>query len=156
MMQPSNSSQFVEQLIRDAVADLGLFAGRALEAFGFEGPHLRIALTPEQDGFLAGYLHGLVVRTLGFGEQVMDADVQRAADGLHRALFGVLDIGGRMRHAALVAEGIDGFRNPQVYLGYCAGHQDALRLLQQPDYRSTLRNALADLGQPGQVAASWN
>ena len=63
---------------------------------------------------------------------------------------------GRMRHASLVGEGLDHFRNPQVYLGYAAGHQDARRHLQRPDFRSTLGTALANLGRPGSVAASWN
>ena len=155
-MQASNSSPFVERLIRDAVADLRLLVGLALEQNGFEGPHTRIALTPDQEAFLAGYLHGAVVRTIGFGEQITDDDVERAADGLHRALFGSFDIAGQMRHATLVTEGVDAFRNPQVYLGYCAGHQDALRRLQDAGHRSSLGKALADLGRPGQVAANWN
>ena len=155
-MQAPNSSLFVERLLRDAVAELGRFVGLALEENGFDGPHTRIALTPEQDAFLAGYLHGAVVRTVGFGEQITDDDVERASAGLHRALFGTFDVAGRMRHATLVTEGVDAFRNPQVYLGYCAGHQDALRRLQNADHRSSLGNALADLGRSGQVAASWN
>jgi hypothetical protein len=155
-MQGSNSSLFIEQLIREVVRDLGAFAGRALEQVGYGGPHQRIALTAEQDAFLAGYLHGAVVRMLGFGEQVTDRDVERAAADLHRRLFGAFEMDGRMRHASLVREGVDHFRNPQVYLGYSAGHQDALRLLQCSDYRSTLGPALANLGRPGTVASVWN
>ena len=155
-MQDSSSSLFVEQLIRDVVCDLGAFAGRALERVGHHGSHQRLALTAEQDAFLAGYLHGAVVRMLGFGEQITDTDVQRAADRLHRALFGAFELEGRMRHASLVREGIDCLRNPQVYLGYSAGHQDALRLLQHPGFRSTLGTALAHLGRPGSVATDWN
>ena len=156
-MQASHSpSLFVEQLIRDTVCDLGLFVGSALDQVGHDGPHMQVAWASVQEAFLAGYLHGAVVRMLGFGEQITDADVERASDGLHRSLFGLFDLGGRMRHASLVAEGVDAFRNPQVYLGYCAGHQDVMRLLQQPAYRSTLGKALADLGRPGSVAASWN
>jgi len=144
---PRKSPEYVETMLREAVAHVEACIRAPLEDMGYAGPESRLELTDGQHDFLAGYIYGGLERLLELGELEDREDVEMAANRLYAKLLGPFDTEDlRTWHMWVVREALVHMQRPHALLGYCAGRGDVVDRLRTRDFRASLGPALANLG----------